>query len=79
MACNFLGGEMFAEALGLPLISEYKAWNYVAADSTTQIGGYIKKFDRLTWLTVKGAGHMVPTDKPIQAYTMFEAFLMGEI
>ena len=34
-------------------ISEYAAWNYVAADSTTQIGGYIKKFDRLTWLTVK--------------------------
>ena len=41
--------------------------------------GYIKQFDRLTWLTVKGAGHMVPTDKPIQAYTMFEAFLMGKI
>jgi len=79
MACNFLGGEMFAEALGLPLISEYQAWNYVAADSTTQIGGYIKQFDRLTWLTVKGAGHMVPTDKPIQAYAMFEAFLMGKI
>lgn len=79
MACNFLGGEMFAEAMGLTLNEDYQAWNYMAADNTMQIGGYLKKFDRLSWVTVKGAGHMVPTDKPIQAYTMFQAFLDGKI
>lgn len=79
MACNFLGGEMFAEAMNLPLLEDYSEWTYVAADNTRQVGGWYKKFDRLSWITVKGAGHMVPTDKPIQAYDMFQAFLDGKL
>jgi len=55
------------------------AWNYQAADESDQIGGYIKMFDRISWVTVKGAGHMVPTDKPIQAYQIFQAFLDNKI
>lgn len=46
---------MFAEAMQLSLMEEYQAWNYMAADNTKQIGGYLKKFDRLSWITVKGA------------------------
>jgi len=79
MACNFLGGEMFAEAMGLPLLEDYSEWTYTAADKTRQVGGWYKKFDRLSWITIKGAGHMVPTDKPIQAYDMFQAFLDGKL
>ena len=45
---------MFAEAMGLSLMEDYQAWNYMAADNTKQIGGYLKKFDRLSWVTVKG-------------------------
>ena len=45
---------MFAEAMELTLNEEYQAWNYMAADNTKQIGGYLKKFDRLSWITVKG-------------------------
>ena len=45
---------MFAEAMDLSLMEEYQAWNYMAADNTKQIGGYLKKFDRLSWITVKG-------------------------
>ena len=45
---------MFAEAMNLSLMEEYQAWNYMAADNTKQIGGYLKKFDRLSWITVKG-------------------------
>lgn len=79
MACNFLGGEMFAEALKLPLLEDYSEWTYIAEDTTKQVGGWYKKFDRLSWLTIKGAGHMVPTDTPIQAYNMFQAFLDGKL
>jgi len=60
-------------------LEDYSEWTYVAADNTRQVGGWYKKFDRLTWITIKGAGHMVPTDKPIQAFDMFQAFLDGEI
>ena len=45
---------MFAEAMELTLNEDYQAWNYMAADNTKQIGGYLKKFDRLSWITVKG-------------------------
>jgi len=79
MACNFLGGEMFAEAMNLPLLEDYSEWTFVAADGTRQVGGWYKKYDRLSWITIKGAGHMVPTDKPIQAYDMFQAFLDGKL
>ena len=78
MACNFLGGEMFAEAMGLPvrllnidgtekiecfhskfndfcqLLEDYSEWTYTAADKTRQVGGWYKKFDRLSWITIKG-------------------------
>jgi len=79
MACNFLGGEEFVDALGLPMTQEYDEWSYMAADNTRQVGGWCKKYPRLTWATVKGAGHMVPTDMPIPAYEMFQAFLDGKL
>lgn len=79
MACNFLGGEMFADALNLPLEEKYSEWTYIAEDKTKQVGGWYKKFHRLSWVTIKGAGHMVPTDKPIPAYDMFQAFLNGDL
>jgi len=79
MACNFLGGEDFVEALGLPEIQDYEEWTYMAGDNTRQVGGWCKKYERLSWVTVKGAGHMVPTDLPIPAYEMFQAFLDGKL
>jgi len=60
-------------------LQDYQEWAYIAADNTKQVGGWYKKFDRLTWITIKGAGHMVPQDKPIQAFDMFNAFLIGQI
>ena len=86
MACNFLGGEMFAEAMGLPvrlkidviakfecfwsksddfcqLLEDYSEWTYTAADKTRQVGGWYKKFDRLSWITIKGpSSKMLETD-----------------
>ena len=76
------------------MTQEYDEWSYMAADNTRQVGGWCKKYPRLTWATVKGdlfrlflffkiidlgAGHMVPTDMPIPAYEMFQAFLDGKL
>ena len=33
-----------------------------------QVGGWIEEFDGLTFATVNGAGHMVPQDKPAEAF-----------
>ncbi len=36
------------------------------------------ELDSLTLATVRGAGHMVPTDKPAEAYEIFSVFLDPE-
>ena len=35
---------------------------YEINQSNQQIGGFIRRCDGLTFATVRGAGHMVPTD-----------------
>ena len=42
-----------------------------------QVGGWVKRFKTLDLLTVRGAGHMVPEDKPEPALHMLQAFLDG--
>jgi len=44
-----------------------------------QVAGYVfKGGDYLTYLTVKEAGHMVPTYKPKQALAFFTRFIQGK-
>ncbi|KIH65387.1 hypothetical protein ANCDUO_04288 [Ancylostoma duodenale] len=48
----------------------------------TQIAGYVKQFTygsaSIDLLTVKGAGHLVPSDRPGPALQMFENFLRSQ-
>ena len=70
MACNFLGDQWFVDDLGLNLVSDYKEWHL-----QNQVAGYVKHFENLAFATVKGAGHMVPTDKPAAALALIVGFL----
>uniref|UniRef100_A0A4W5RRA8 Carboxypeptidase n=1 Tax=Hucho hucho TaxID=62062 RepID=A0A4W5RRA8_9TELE len=72
MACNFLGDEWFVESLQQEV--KRRPWLYYTGESQ-QVGGFVKEFSNLAFLTVKGSGHMVPTDKPIAAFTMFSRFI----
>uniref|UniRef100_A0A4W4ETJ1 Carboxypeptidase n=1 Tax=Electrophorus electricus TaxID=8005 RepID=A0A4W4ETJ1_ELEEL len=74
MACNFLGDEWFVESLQQQVQVKRRTWLFFNGKSQ-QVGGFVKEFSNLAFLTVKGSGHMVPTDKPIAAYTMFSRFL----
>jgi len=78
MACNFLGDEWFVASLKQKELIEKRAWYYFAEDGTKQIAGFARQFEDITFLTVKGAGHMVPEDKPNPAFVMFNKFLKGE-
>ncbi|XP_059166870.1 lysosomal protective protein-like isoform X2 [Physella acuta] len=77
MACNFLGDEWFVDSLHASNPQERRKWYYKAEDGTKQIGGFVKVFDKVAFLTVKGAGHMVPTDRPRQALQMFINFIQN--
>lgn len=70
MACNFLGDEWFVDDLGLNIVSDYKEWHL-----RNQNAGFVKHFDNLVFATVKGSGHMVPTDKPAAALALITGFL----
>lgn len=73
MACNFLGDEWFTSDLGLKVVENYEEWKY-----NDQVAGFVKYYDRLTFLTVKGSGHMVPQDKPGPAFKMITSFLNNQ-
>ncbi|KAM3921342.1 lysosomal protective protein-like isoform 2-T2 [Leptodactylus fuscus] len=77
MACNFLGIEWYIDALGAKEDKSYHPWMYKDGKQS-QIAGYAKQYANLTLLTVKGAGHMVPTDKPLVAFQMFQRFINNE-
>ncbi|KAI1286072.1 Lysosomal protective protein [Halotydeus destructor] len=70
MACNFLGDEWFVDNLGLKLVDDYRKWHY-----NNQVAGFVKHYQHLIYVTVKGSGHMVPTDKPGQALQLIINFI----
>ncbi|OCT62781.1 hypothetical protein XELAEV_18043872mg [Xenopus laevis] len=77
MACNFLGDQWFVDSLQQKLQVQRRPWLYNEGGQQ-QIGGFVKEFSNLSFLTIKGAGHMVPTDKPNAAFIMFSRFLQNE-
>jgi len=72
LACNFIGNIWFVESLGYNLTEAHRSWKV-----GTQVAGTVKRWDRLDMVTVKGAGHMVPEDKPVPALKMIMAFVLG--
>ncbi|XP_054429642.1 lysosomal protective protein isoform X1 [Pteronotus mesoamericanus] len=84
MACNFMGDEWFVDSLSQKAATSFpvgqmevqrRPWLVNYEDSGEQIAGFVKEFSHIAFLTIKGAGHMVPTDKPQAAFTMFSRFL----
>nr|CAB3495378.1 unnamed protein product [Digitaria exilis] len=56
--------------LGLPIKEDWSPWFH-----HKQVGGWTVVYDGLTFVTVRGAGHMVPLTKPEQALELFKHFL----
>jgi serine carboxypeptidase-like clade 2 len=53
-----------------PKAGEWSPWNVGEHHA-----GFYQIYDKLTVITVKGAGHMVPVTKPKQAYQLFYNFV----
>ncbi|GLT49967.1 hypothetical protein SLA2020_234870 [Shorea laevis] len=56
--------------LGLKTIQEWTPWYY-----KQEVGGWTIEYDGLTFVTIRGAGHQVPTFKPKQALQLIRHFL----
>ncbi|RWR75418.1 serine carboxypeptidase II-2 [Cinnamomum micranthum f. kanehirae] len=60
------------EALKLPSITPWHAWY-----EDGEVGGWVQGYEGLTLVTVRGAGHQVPLDKPKLALPIIKSFLSG--
>ncbi|CAA7015601.1 unnamed protein product [Microthlaspi erraticum] len=69
-----IGTRYWVEALGLSVKSEWRSWFH-----NHQVGGRITEYEGgLTLVTVRGAGHLVPLNKPEEALALFRSFLNGQ-
>ncbi|XP_076885505.1 serine carboxypeptidase II-2-like isoform X2 [Bidens hawaiensis] len=59
-------------ALNLTTIDPWRAWY-----EDGQVGGWTQKYEGLTFVTVRGAGHEVPLHKPKLALALVKSFLAG--
>ncbi|KAK6265233.1 hypothetical protein QUC31_016070 [Theobroma cacao] len=69
----FISSRYCVEALGLPLKSPWRSWFH-----NHQVGGRMVEYQGLTLVTVRGAGHLVPLNKPGEALTLIASFLSGQ-
>ncbi|CAI5440763.1 unnamed protein product [Caenorhabditis angaria] len=72
MACNFMMGQQFSARLGLRRTLKKTPWKY-----DRQIAGFKTLYDGLTFLTVRGAGHMAPQWRAPQMYYVIQQFLLN--
>ena len=69
----FIGTRQWINKLALPILNSYHSWYY-----DEQVAGYAVEYRGLTFVTVKGAGHIVPQFKRPQAHFMINAWLQGD-
>lgn len=68
---SYVETEKYVELIGWKKISEKKPF----LNDRDSLLGWTTEYDGLTLVIVNGAGHMVPSDKPNAAYTMFKNFI----
>merc|ERR1712070_647045 len=67
------GNEAWTKSMGLPLL-EKGAWHAWITDS--QVSGYATLYEKnFSFVTIRGAGHMVPQYRPAQAIDMLDRFI----
>ena len=56
-----------------------EAWRPWTVDGKARMGGYAMEWNnrQMSHLTIRGSGHMVPLNKPAQAYTMIDSFVFN--
>jgi carboxypeptidase C (cathepsin A) len=72
--CSTLGSQQWIWDLGYKVTKEWAPWTY-----EKQTAGFGVQFDGFSFVTVHGAGHMVPQTRPAQALQVFSDYLDGHL
>ncbi|BEJ16680.1 hypothetical protein CspHIS471_0600810 [Cutaneotrichosporon sp. HIS471] len=73
--CNYIGNEMWMEALEWTGKDQYNAAEYKKWDVDGEHAGEYKGHGKLTFLKIWGAGHMVPMDQPKHSLSFLDHWL----
>jgi len=65
-----IGTQRWINCLNLPVKNRWRPWYY-----NNQTAGIREDFEGLSFITIKGAGHMVPYYLPAQGYAFYETWL----
>ncbi|KAL6074662.1 Carboxypeptidase [Balamuthia mandrillaris] len=76
--CNWVGGDMWTEALEWPGQQAFNKQNFTDWKVSGSVAGHVKSEQGFTWLKVEDAGHMVPMDQPKNALDMLKRFLTNQ-
>ncbi|ETO24192.1 hypothetical protein RFI_12965 [Reticulomyxa filosa] len=68
----FMGTQRWIECLGRPVVVDWTNW-WMDQD----VAGSYKIYDGITFQTVKGCGHTIPTYCPEQGFLFFEQYING--
>jgi len=86
----YTDNQGWTEKMGFNSTSPWQPWTYLHPDNSTQIGGYSIDYDvssisnmnsngkqsgSFSFYTVRGAGHMVPTDSPYAAISLLSRLI----
>jgi carboxypeptidase C (cathepsin A) len=75
-AINSFATANWTSHLGLDEISHWSPWT---SDGCQQMGGYITRYEGgFDFLTIRGAGHMVPTYAPEASFAFMKSWIMNE-
>jgi len=72
---NFISTEQWIFSMAMSVKQGWRAWTYTHPVNGPQVGGWYIIYNRMTFKTVKGAGHMVPWYQPIPALQLLTDFI----
>lgn len=74
-AITSFAAQNWTSHLGFEELQHWRPWTI---DSCQRMGGYCVRYEgNFDFLTIRGAGHMVPTENPVAAFTFISAWLKG--
>lgn len=76
----YVGTEAWTRDLGYSVVADWHQWfSKPDMEHASHKSGYAVTYDKFQFVTVNGAGHMVPEYQPGFALHMFEKFLANEV
>lgn len=76
----YVGSERWTRSLNYTMTDGWHQWfAHPKQGSEQHKAGYAITYDKFQFVTVNGAGHMVPTFQPGFAIDLFEKFLNNDI